>query len=273
MSKQVWLKTKCLRWTLGTLCAFAMLCAGQSASAVLIASEDFVYPDGALSGNNGGTGWGGAWAGAGTVASQQNQTATSAFGNRAISTSFVGSPTDPLYFSALFTKTGGDNTFALWLEISDNAATNDNDARIGLVDSQFSVQMEGIDNTSSNADFGTYTPGEQVLIVGKLEFNVSGANERLQIWVDPTDVETASLVSAQLTGEDLGWVTPTHALTGNFVLGGGVGLIDDIRIGSEWEDVGPFIVAPSAPAPEPSTAILAVLGFVGLLGTRRRRRK
>ena len=34
-----------------------------------------------------------------------------------------------------------------------------------------------------------------------------------------------------------------------------------------------IVEAPSAPAPEPSTLILAALGFVGLVGTRRRRRK
>ena len=55
--------------------------------------------------------------------------------------------------------------------------------------------------------FGHYTPGQQALIVGKLEFNVDGANERLRAWVNPTGEETASIVSHQITA-DLGWTSP-----------------------------------------------------------------
>ena len=229
----------------------------------VIVTEDFTYSDGALAGNNGGTGdWSSAWAGDGEVSSGQNNMVLSNFGNREFSTSFTGSATDPLYFSALFTKTGTDTTYAQWIAISDNSSINSTAAKIGLANDEFSLRLHGAADESG--DFGSYTPGQTVQIVGKLEFNVDGTNERLQIWVDPTDEETALTVSAQITGQDLGWVTPTHAITGNFVLDTDSGLIDNIRVGTSWADVGPVAI--------PESSSTALLGLGGLALALRRRR-
>lgn len=242
----------------GSLILAFALTASPVAHGALIASEGFDYPDGTLAGNNGGTGdWGGAWAGGSTVSDGRNLSGTAA--NRPIDTTFVGSPTVPLYFSALFTKTGTDTTWATWLQLSNNSTARDNDVRIGIADGGFSARIEdAASNTETNGDFGTYTNGTTVMVVGKVDFNVSGNNDQLTVWVDPTGFETSSNTNT-IGGQDIGWVTPTFALTETLALSGGDGFIDDIRIGSTWASV----------IPEPSTALLGGLGMLCLLRRRR----
>jgi hypothetical protein len=255
---------------LAAIPAFALF--NMAAHAAIIASEDFTYSNGQLVGDNGGTGWAAAWTTPGTFGTtsglvesgQFRGTSSTAnnFNSRAISTTFTGSPTVPLYFSALFTNPSDTGAHALLLAVSDNATVNDNDVRIGLADGKFSAKLEGgANNTTVDGDFGTAALNTQYLVVGKLEFNVSGANDRLTVWIDPTGVETAT-ASNTITGQDLGWVTPTHATVGQFNVSGR-GIIDEVRIGSAWSDV--------AAIPEPGS--LALIGIaVGSLVIARRRR-
>jgi hypothetical protein len=205
-----------------------------SASAELLVSEDYTYPNGGIATRNGGTGWGGAWTGAGLVADGRHEFSGNDY--RPISTTFVGSSTAPLYFSADFVKTGTDTSYAAWLEISNNSTQNDNDVRIGLANDQFSVRLEDQGGTDPAGEFGTYTPGTTVTIVGKLEFDVSGTSERVTVWVDPTGVETAA-VSHTLTGQNVGWVTPLFTQGVRISLSGGVASVDNIKMGTTWADV------------------------------------
>lgn len=203
----------------------------------LIAAEPFDYTDGALAGTGGGSGWYTPWSGSGSVASGKNLTTTSAFGTRALDTNFAGSPTRPLYFSARFTKTGTDPSYAFWLQLGDSAVVNRRDARIGMADGKFSLRLSDTANVETNGDFGSHPVGEEVRLVGKLEFDVDGgSNERLTLWANPTGEETAAVTST-ITGGNLGWLTPTHVRTGNFVFSGGNALIDDLRVGTGWNDV------------------------------------
>jgi hypothetical protein len=239
-----------------------------------IVSEDFAYDDGVLAGKNGGTGdWGGAWAGGGSVVGGVGR--TSSLASRPIVTAFDGA-SGPLYFSAEFRKNGmqgiTDNSkgYAVFLSLSNNATNNSNVASIGLNkanNGEHRFDAKITQGTSAAATgFGSYTydpvtyEGDTVLLVGKIEFNVDGANDRLTVWANPTGDET-STESAVVSGKDIGWITPTFAKCISFNLSNtstppqGDGFIDNFRVGTTWADVvppaAPFQVriAPSASGP------------------------
>jgi hypothetical protein len=249
-----------------------------------IAYEGFAYDAGNLAGNNGGTGdWGdpiGAWAGAGTVVSAADANAAwggtdnsggvhraSGLATRAISTTFVGSSSVPLYFSAEFQKNGpqgiaGTAGYAVFLALTNNDSTVNNSVtntvRVGLNMPSSGAQAfnarigTGTSGDQVNTQFGSYahstdgatTPsyvGSTVLLVGKIEFNVDGVNDRLTVWADPTGVETAA-ASVVVEGANIGWETPTFVKTQAFNLAPttqGDGFIDNFRVGTIWADVVP----------------------------------
>ena len=232
------------RRTIAVLLAVGMfLGLAGAAQATLIVAEDFAYSDGPLAGNNGGSAgagssWSAPWGGAHSVSGQQaNANTETNVASRSYSTTFNGSSSDPLYFSGRFTKTGTDTAYALWLRVDDVDTGTNQGAQIGLANNQFSSRLNG----GGPGDFGSYTPGQQVLVVGKLEFNAVGNNERLQIWIDPVAEETAALTSTPITA-DLGWTAPSSAHLRNWVGAGGSYLVDDLRIGSTWADVAPIPV-------------------------------
>lgn len=239
---------------------------GSPVHAAVIVAEGFSYTDGALAGNSGGTGdWGGSlWAVSsgtgGNVSGNALETDQTDWDSREVSTAFnaTGGPAD-LYFSTTFTKTGTDTSYALWVEIANAAGVNTGTGiQFGLVDDTFSLRR----SDQSGGDGGSYTVGDTVELVGKIEFNTSGSNETITLWVDPTDVETSAF-SLSRADYDVGWVTPTHVTAGNFVLNDGTGVIDDIVLGTTWDDVSAI--------PEPSSAAL-IGGLVGLALVLRRRK-
>jgi hypothetical protein len=250
------------------LTAAFILTSASSALATLIVGDDFTYADGALAGNNGGTAgtgsaWSGDWTGNHSVSSGQVSTQESSLALRTVSTNFIGSSTAPMYFSAKFTNNDSNPAYALWITLGDSAGNNG--SYIGIADGKFRLGFYagGMDA------FGSYTVGQQVQVVGKLEFNMNGARDRLQIWVNPTDTETAALVSSQLyidDSKDLGWTTPGSVSIRDWSVPAGQGLVDDVKVGSTWADVGSVI-------PEPSTLVLVATGVVSLLAYAWRKRK
>lgn len=261
--------TTARHFPLGSLMLASALTVTPAAHGAVIATEDFAYSDGALAGNNGGTGtWNGAWA---------NNTGVGPFGTVSGGKYFTGAntmnsarpitvtaSTNPIYFSATFTKTSATAGYAFWLQlgVSDAVAGNDT-VRIGLANDKFSARIrqgtvELGDQIGEGGDTGTYTVGATVTIVGKLEYDVSGTNERLSIWVNPTGVETAAITSSVLG--DVGWTTPTHAHIRNVLLDANAASMDNLKIGDSWSSVA---------IPEPSAALLGGLGLLALLRRRR----
>lgn len=260
---------------LSFIVAVVVLAFCSPALADLIVGDGFSYSDGGLAGNNGGTaGAGSSWSSVWTHGDYAphvvngGQVVTDdehSYSYRGLSTNFAGSNTVPLYFSVLLTSNKQDQAFAWWMSLT-NSIEENNKAVIGVADGKLSVRIK--DTVSEvSGDFGVYTPGEQLLLVGKLEFDVDGSNDRLQMWVNPTGEETASIVSSQVTttGGGVGWAAPGYVTIRNWAMPAGNGLMDDVKVGSSWGDV--------APVPEPCTAMLLATGLIGLLAYAWRKRK
>lgn len=74
-------------------------------------------------------------------------------------------------------------------------------------------------------------------LIGKLDFNANGADERITIWLDPTDVETAENSLSYESDVVSGLEELTGGLRLDHVASGGITLWDDLAIGTTWEDV------------------------------------
>lgn len=115
---------------------------------------------------------------------------------------------------------------------------------MGLTEGGFRAILgnpEDIDNPTGDFDI---IPGPELTdgfdphrLIGKIEFNASGSDERLTVWLDPTDVETAeetALIEADI-------LTGLSDFNGNLRLDhtASAGLVfwDDLALGTTWESV------------------------------------
>ena len=101
------------------------------------------------------------------------------------------------------------------------------------------------------------------LIVGKIQWDVSGANDAFSMWVDPTDVTNEAAAGATyLTNStfDLVQINHVRPFAGNSATGfpAVVAHFDEFRIGGSWEAVTSLPVPP--PVPEPASALLVAMG-------------
>lgn len=230
---------------LSTVAALGLL-AGQ-ASASIIVSDNFSYPDGNLADNNGGTGWGSSWAnneGVPTVVNGRvNISATS--GQQAMRTI-------PMQFK-------GDGS-TLWLRFAAIAASDSTD-----------------NNTSTYGGVGFYLGDQELLLIGKtwghdyvwataaggdnaystaplrtasvvyarLQYVVD-SDDKLDIWVNPAD--PASLEStppdASRTAADLSFDT-IRLRAGSGISVNESWRFDDLVLATSLADVASPVPAPS----------------------------
>jgi hypothetical protein len=112
------------------------------------------------------------------------------------------------------------------------------------------------------------TNGGTHLVVVKLEFTDANNEDRVTVYLDPTDsIESNWTPEASIGVPTGGLAIWGHSAFSSFQFDGGgadPGAIDEIRWGDSFADVTPFI-------PEPSTAILSLIGAAGLLIRRRSR--
>ena len=112
------------------------------------------------------------------------------------------------------------------------------------------------------------------LMVGRIDWNASGF-ETVSLWVDPTDVTTeaaAGTIYASTSAFELTAITAVRPFAGNAATVGGGPVpgvsanFDEFRLGGTWASVTsqPVLV------PEPTTGVLAALGFGSALVLRRR---
>lgn len=258
----------------------------------IILHESFDYPAGNLSGNNGSTGFSGAWA-TGTATSSPNQGSGASLAVNAIGlsyTDFVSSGgsvqdtaatafqnnrsyTDPtgwgvdgnsFWFSALVQQTTSGPMHLRFGTSATNGAsggfgflyndgnTNTVYARIGASAGPATAAGAGFSATNVN------------LIVGRVSFSDTLDADNVSIWLNPSVLATdvTSLNSSALT---------TSTATGNITISGSllhihsngttVGSFDEIRLGNNLSDVLVAVPEPSAYA-----ALLALLatafGFI-----------
>jgi glucose/arabinose dehydrogenase len=205
---------------------------GKAPGMQLRLDESFEYEDGALSNNDHAMAfWAGPWIGGhevvqGAVVSEEDALASRAF---------VGhEPGQTVYFS--FQLTAPQETAVAdtaWLQIDDNAYDDSNDGvQIGVDDGMLSVRINGPEN---RGDFGTYTPGQAMLIVGKLVFDAEGTKEQVTAWFNPTDYETAANSATILA--DAGFSLVQSVELRRYGFGSERVVFDNLRVGTAWFDV------------------------------------
>jgi hypothetical protein len=105
------------------------------------------------------------------------------------------------------------------------------------------------------------------LVVMKLEFTDGNNEDRVTVYLDPTDSVESNWTPAASIGVPTGSLAIWgHSAFSSFQFDGGganAGAIDELRWGETFADVTPFI-------PEPSTVLLTMIGAAGLILRRRR---
>ncbi len=113
---------------------------------------------------------------------------------------------------------------------------------------------------SRSADGISYVRGVDNLVVGLVSFTGDNSAGSVTVWLNPSlgEVPNVGGVTRSVT-------TSTSAWSALYVRGGSTwqGQVDEVRIGTSFYDV--------VPVPEPTSALLAVCGAIGLLLMRRRR--
>lgn len=167
------------------------------ARTALLLEENFTYADGDLQGRNGGfaapgASWDTAWTDAdyghasgkeyqtigGQASMDQSGALTSGADPRTITREFTTgvAPGTTMYFAMKMGKNDGEGGYSLDYRFPDA------NARIGIVNNQFSI---GLGSASATTPTALVEAGKHDVLVGRLEFNVDGTNERLTVWRNP----------------------------------------------------------------------------------------
>ena len=255
--------------------AFSYLSLGLSAQAAVLVYEPFDYTAGAgaLNGTNGGTGFGGAWAGNGSVVSPGfNYPGLLTMGNRA-ATSGNGAN-----FRSLGSVFGSGTVYYSLLLQVENAGSTGGYSGFSLFSDEFEILFLGSRGNagdllglerSGNGQNGntTATVSTVTFAVVKIEFNAgtTAGNERVSLFANPignVEPSTPSLLLNDVTNFSFNRIRvdsgrfsgadPTQILN-----------VDEFKVGQAFADV--------SAVPEPSTIGLLGLTTVGIAALRRRR--
>ncbi|MFT3736305.1 MAG: hypothetical protein QM776_15005 [Rhodocyclaceae bacterium] len=249
----------------------------QPAMAALLAQEEFNYATGALSGQNGGSGWAGSWVAAANASvvdplvdlSGNRALAISGNNNsaayRSLATAYAGSEVFVSFEMQLASGALSNNDFvSLWFDnVTTGAHTNTPQLGIkadGSGSNDVFVRTRG--SAGSFVADSNVTVGQTFTLVGRLSKSGSGNYDRFDLWFNP-DAAAPGTADASFSGNSglssLQWLGFRSA---NLDAGDTV-LIDRLRIGTTWADV--------SPVPEPASPLLAAGGLLLFMCLRRTR--
>ncbi len=235
-----------------------LLSAGPAAAQTPLLADSFDYPDGPVNGRNGGTGaWTAGWNnGANTVSVSGGKltasSAVSTFRNVDPTATAWASDGASVYLSATASAVNGSSLAVAAVGVPGGFLAIGG----GVKNGQFILN-----GVPLGAGTGTATPGVEYQIVIRVTRH-DGGNDEAALWVNPTAVTDAPLVTNMADYLPAGTTGLDVAIP--FFDGGG-GTIDDFRVGTTFESV--------TVAPEPATCTLLAAAAVGAAGGVRRLRR
>ncbi|GEM_PF-1732280 len=236
-----------------------------TAQSTIIADEDFEsYSTGNLNGNNGGTGWGGAWSvnnsqavvsanlsysitdGA-TIDGGNNALAITTNNNTLLNRLLSSSITDTVYVRYLLQWSNGtiDTNDFVATGVRQTNGNYNTSGVFGLKSNEGPSNQDFFVRPTSSASNNTYTSdqlavGTTYLIV--VRYTKGATNfDQMDMWVNPSQGDEASPEATQANNIGISAINYFGARTAN--IGGETILIDEIVISEKWDDVVP-------PAPE-----------------------
>ena len=244
---------------MGLLVAATLGCSSGAALASVVVHESFAYANGALAGNSGGVGFGGTWAGGGSVAGGVATMSANVSASRSLAAAIV--PTDGQSFylgmslGADPSAAGGD--FA-GLQFFSGANER---LFIGMPFQRdvYGIGINGFTTVSSAVAAGT-TPS---YLVAQFAFNTV-SNITVNLYIDP--MGPLGTANATYTGNWGGGSLDQLRIVNN----NSRSTFDDIVIGTTLADVYP---RPAASVPVPTTLALAGLGLALMSVRAARQRK
>lgn len=255
--------------------ALAFSTPAQAAATVY---ESFDYSVGSVAGQNGGTGWSGAWTAFGTGSSATVQTGSLAYGDlptdgnkayvtttsgtsgvgRSLETAFSDATTQTIYLSFAFNWDEGTRFFGLQLL---NGSTSVVEFNKFSGQTNFGIQQNTGGGVTAISTDTTY------FVVARIDFNASG-NDTVRLYVNPASLDTEPL-TASSTYSTASISFNAIRLSTGFTSGSvttAATAFDEIRIGTSYSDVVSAI-------PEPATASMLVgLAALATVTVGRRRR-
>ena len=267
--------------------AVLVVATAGSANAAIVAQDSFqsYTAPGPLAGNNGGSGWAGAWGSAGgnpTVIDPATDLVANGNngGNRAVQfaanndnaayRTLASAQSGDIFFSFLFRfdiGTGGsigNNDFlALWF---DNVTTGSHTGRpnIGLKsqegpsDTDYFVRLSLGDEEYSTTQA---VVGTTVQLVGRLFKDANANYNRMSLWVNPTNSDLGSPDATAMIGASISSFNTVGFRTTNLDSSDKL-LVDQLVLGTDWQDVV---------VPEPSALVVWAFAMAaGVIGLRRR---
>lgn len=254
----------------------ALVATSSQSQAQLLTYEGFDYSEGSVADRSGGTGWTGAWTAVGTAPATVQTTS--------LSYSTLETAGNKVYLSPTSNTSGASRTFAnldsgtVYMSFLGNLDEGIRFFGFRLFDGEteraFVGKRQGLsvwELTSPGASLGPTTTAVTLdttfFFVLRIDFNASGSNERLRLYMNPTvgatepGTASADIISAssfQINKLDLaaGFTSGTNTTAR--------GWFDEIRIGTTYADV--------TPVPEPTTGVLIGAGIALLAILRRLKR-
>lgn len=250
-------------------------------SAALLVNESFDYVDGNLSGQNGGTGFTGAWSvsGSGTITETVAGGLASLSGNsgtatasRTFSSAITSAGTSSFYFSFDVDVTAlgsavlsGSHSFSDTLSFLSGSTVFSTSMFMTSSGYRLREAYNG-GSTTAYINGNSTTTGVTYTVVGAFTFDTGAGEASLTIWLNPTSQASTSVTYT--------WTSTVTSITGislarsdGFnVASGTTTTFDNIRVGTDWNSVT------SSSVPEPaSCAVLLGLAVAGLTVATRRR--